>query len=647
VVELPPSSRRGFLKAIGLGAAAKTLPPAAEAAPAAKTVAPVTILPESRVAGCEKHLSVAERLLLQPGQRLAFRRDAANRFDKRAIAIDLIVEGEPPRFIGFVPRHENKTMSDLIDAGHEVAGELLPTERFTLSNRVKPGAEPDPDYRFIEDVQRTEDGGRIIKVECIRPQFRAWIATGQIAAAKPPDPDEVPGEPGWTRIVPEHQPRGLNYDTYFKRPIDWAAGMELALREQRGSLPGWSNFDLVTLDGQTIGELEGPHQVAVHKALREGRTVRVAVTGVGKQKWSGAPDSPAPIIEVRASKAVALPMVADDPPQKAAPSQPSATTRAPPRRSPESSLRMTDIRLFRTTPIGVTEIGGTTDTIEKSLQATFEANLETLLGVRFLATEFVIDGGRIDTLGLDENDAPVILEFKRAANENVINQGLFYLDWLVTHRKDFQWLVLEKLGKEAADRVDWTSPRLICIAGDFSRYDAHAIKQVSRHIELIRYRRYGADLLMLEKVASTAGASMRPAVPFGGTVEEAAKPIAAPKYKLISQTLAELDPTMRDRYEALRSHLLALGDDVEEVTTRFYIAFKRIKNFACIEFKPRDGRIMLYLRVEPAEITLEPGFTRDVSKIGHFGTGDLEVTLASADDLQRAESLIARSYGAA
>jgi predicted transport protein len=308
---------------------------------------------------------------------------------------------------------------------------------------------------------------------------------------------------------------------------------------------------------------------------------------------------------------------------------------------------MTDIRLFRTTATGVTEISGTTDTIEKSLQATFEANLETLLGVRFLATEFVIDGGRIDTLGLDENDAPVILEFKRAANENVINQGLFYLDWLVTHRKDFQWLVLEKLGKDAADRVDWTSPRLICIAGDFSRYDAHAIKQVSRHIELIRYRRYGQDLLMLEKVASTAGASMRAAVPAADTSQETTKPIAAPKYKLISQTLVELDPAMRDRYEALRAHLLALGDDVEEVTTRFYIAFKRIKNFACIEFKPRDGRIMLFLKLDPAEVELAPSFTRDVSKVGHFGTGDLEVTLASAADMEKAAPLIARSYGAA
>jgi hypothetical protein len=43
------------------------------------------------------------------------------------------------------------------------------------------------------------------------------------------------------------------------------------------------------------------------------------------------------------------------------------------------------------------------------------------------------------------------LEYKRATNENV---GLFYLDWLMDHQKDFQWLVLEKLGKEAAADID-------------------------------------------------------------------------------------------------------------------------------------------------------------------------------------------------
>ena len=45
-------------------------------------------------------------------------------------------------------------------------------------------------------------------------------------------------------------------------------------------------------------------------------------------------------------------------------------------------------------------------------------------------------------------------------------------------------------------------------------------------------------------------------------------------------------------------------------------------------------------------ITLEPGFTRDVSNIGHYGTGDLEITLGTPDDLDRAKPLIQRSYDA-
>lgn len=123
---------------------------------------------------------------------------------------------------------------------------------------------------------------------------------------------------------------------------------------------------------------------------------------------------------------------------------------------------MADVKLFRLANGGVSELPGTTETVEKSLQTFFEKNLEPLLGVRFLASEFTTThGGRIDTLGLDENGCPVILEFKRATNENVINQGLFYLDWPLDHRKDFQWLVLERLGKAAADAVDWSAPRLI------------------------------------------------------------------------------------------------------------------------------------------------------------------------------------------
>ena len=112
---------------------------------------------------------------------------------------------------------------------------------------------------------------------------------------------------------------------------------------------------------------------------------------------------------------------------------------------------MSDIKLYRMAQGGVSELAGGAVALEKSLQNLFEANLETLLGVRFLASEFATnEGGRMDSLGIDENNSPVVIEYKRSSNENVINQGLYYLDWLMGHRKDFEWLVLEKLGPEAA-----------------------------------------------------------------------------------------------------------------------------------------------------------------------------------------------------
>ena len=132
---------------------------------------------------------------------------------------------------------------------------------------------------------------------------------------------------------------------------------------------------------------------------------------------------------------------------------------------------MADIKLFNISSGAVEEIIAGSMGLERSLQRLFEANLETLLGVKVLASEYTITDGRIDTLGIDENGCPVVIEYKRHSNENIINQGLFYLDWLMNHRDSFKILTLDRLGKEAADMVDWSVPRLVCIAADFNKYD--------------------------------------------------------------------------------------------------------------------------------------------------------------------------------
>jgi len=302
---------------------------------------------------------------------------------------------------------------------------------------------------------------------------------------------------------------------------------------------------------------------------------------------------------------------------------------------------MSDIKLFHINNQQVTELKGSAAKIEKSLQSQIETNLNTYLGVRFLATEYstgINHAGRIDTLGIDENGSPVIIEYKRAMNENVINQGLFYLDWLMDHKAEFELLVLKRIGKEDSDNIDWNNPRLLCIAGDFTKYDEHAVKQMNRNIELIRYRKFGDDLLLLELInvveAKTNGTSSVTSG-VGKSKQE---------YKTVTDHLKSANQELTDLYHALRDFMLSLGDDVQEKTLKYYFAYKRIKNFACVEVYAQSNKLQVYVKLNPEEVQLEEGFTRDVRNIGHFGTGDLEITIRNHEDLTKAEPLILRSY---
>ena len=304
---------------------------------------------------------------------------------------------------------------------------------------------------------------------------------------------------------------------------------------------------------------------------------------------------------------------------------------------------MGDIKLFKTTADSVIQLEGTSVALEKSLQELIEKHLETFLGVRFLASEYSTGkthAGRIDTLGIDENGCAVIIEYKRSTNENVINQGLFYLDWLLDHKAEFELLVMKKFGSDVSETIEWSAPRLICIAGDFTKYDAHAVQQINRNIELIKYQRFADELLLLDLVHSVS-------VDSGAVVPSTSTAAGSSQvYKTVSDYLSEANPKTVDLFEAVKAYLLGLGDDVQMKTLKFYFAFKRIKNFACVEVRKQTGKVLIYAKVQPTPEILEEGFTRDVREIGHFGTGDLEITLGSIEDLERAKPLLEQSYEA-
>jgi predicted transport protein len=231
----------------------------------------------------------------------------------------------------------------------------------------------------------------------------------------------------------------------------------------------------------------------------------------------------------------------------------------------------------------------------------------------------------------------VIFEYKRSRDENVINQGLFYLDWLLDHRAEFQLLVMDQLGTDAAKQIDWTNPRLVCVAGDFTRYDEHAVRQNNHNIELVRYRDFGGELLALELLTSVSTTS---------TVEHTGSSSSPTSEPTVVDYLAKASEALKNLYSDLDAQLMAFGNDIQKTTRENYFAYKRIKNFACVEVHPQSWALLVYLKVDPDSIELEPGFSRDVRNIGHYGTGGLELKVKNAEDLAKSEPYLRMSHDA-
>src|SRR3989338_10053332 len=129
---------------------------------------------------------------------------------------------------------------------------------------------------------------------------------------------------------------------------------------------------------------------------------------------------------------------------------------------------------------------------ELELEDFFEKNLEELLGVRFVDRQYPITDtkGIIDTLGLDIDNSPVIVEYKWDKDDGVLTQGQFYYGWLKKNRRAFQTLVENKLGNGV--KVNWEQPRLILIAQSFSKFIKGAAEEIE-YVDLVTYACYEPD----------------------------------------------------------------------------------------------------------------------------------------------------------
>lgn len=267
---------------------------------------------------------------------------------------------------------------------------------------------------------------------------------------------------------------------------------------------------------------------------------------------------------------------------------------------------------------------------EKELQSVFENNLEEILGIKFLATEYTTThGGRIDTLGLDEDGSPVIIEYKENEKDNVINQGLFYLDWLIDHKGDFELLVQNKLGKNI--QVVWDSPRLILIAQSYNEYDKYAVNRISENIELKKYLLYDNKILFVEDVVLP---------------RESSKKIKHTKISYKEYTaddhLTGKSNNVVSLFKDIQEKILSIDSKIKEKVLKHYIAYQIDKNFC--EIVIQSNGLWIHIDSNKSEISDPNKKLIDVSNVGHWATGNLKIRLDKFEDIDYCLNIIKQSY---
>ena len=305
---------------------------------------------------------------------------------------------------------------------------------------------------------------------------------------------------------------------------------------------------------------------------------------------------------------------------------------------------MKKLRLFHITDDQVERLPASLFSYEDELQDLLEQHLHDFLDVHFLKRKHRTDSGEIDTLGIDDAGRPVIIEYKRDTDKNVIGQGLGYLGWLSRNRAEFKLLVIDKLDNERARHIVW-SPRLLIIASDFRDMQVDAAQTV-QNIELLCYRRFGEQDFALEWVHGGAAES----TPLTAESLSATAPKPAPAPSLALPDIGEFRyrGRMSDKAWALFRELLAVAQTLGHFRLdgfETYLAFRRKTEadgiirwplFASVRPNITPGiRVDVLERTQSAP--LETGFTS-------LTTGHRTMQIRNRADLEKARPLLRDSY---
>jgi predicted transport protein len=276
--------------------------------------------------------------------------------------------------------------------------------------------------------------------------------------------------------------------------------------------------------------------------------------------------------------------------------------------------------------------------LEREIQGVFETNLAVVMGLQLVRSEFTIKNKRIDTLAYDEQSkAFIIIEYKRDKNVSVVDQGFTYLGLMLENKADFVLEHQAQLGSRLRmTDVDWSQTRVVFVSPSFTDNQIQATNFKDIAIELWEIRRYTNGTVAINPLKKSKSAtSIKPIAQQNTELKAIADQIRVyteDDHRInTSEEIFEL-------YEKFRDAILNLADDIEIKPQKHYVAFKKDGNIACLEMQKKKMKI--YISAKADSLDDARGIAKDVSNVGHYGTGDYEIQVTNDNDIEYIMSLI-------
>lgn len=275
---------------------------------------------------------------------------------------------------------------------------------------------------------------------------------------------------------------------------------------------------------------------------------------------------------------------------------------------------------------------------EKELQTFFEKNIETILGFKFIETEFSVGDFRIDTLAFDEETKSFkIIEYKNVKNHSLVDQGYTYLKLLLERKADF---VLKYNIKNhtylTLNDIDWSQSRIIFVSPIFTKYQLNATDFKNIPVDLIKVTRYQDNIIDIDFIKKTSNVKIQE-LNLDNDYQTVNKEVIVYTEE---DHLKKVPERIKDLYEILKEKVLEL-DDIDIDVKKVYIAFKGKTNIIDVELFQKN--ICVTINVKTGFLNDPMNIAEDISNKGHHGNGDYRVFIKNEEDIDNIIPLIRQS----